>query len=124
MCRQDRDRLGIRVGSKDMAELLEFVPQGLEILDDAVVDNRDLVGSDRVGVGLARAAVGSPSGVTDADQPLHGLMVEPPREVCKLAFGTAGFDAAIDQSCDPSGIIAAVFKPAQPSEQARSDHLL
>src|SRR5262245_27240150 len=113
MSREDRDRLGIGIGPKNMAELLELPPQRLEILDDTVVDDRDLVGGDRMSIGLGRAAVCRPSRVTDADRPLHRLVIEPPSKIGELAFGAAAFDATVDQRRYSSRIVTAIFEPPE-----------
>ena len=101
MGRQDRHRLGVGLGLKDMAQGFELAPQRLEILDDAVMNDGDPVGRDRMGVGLGRQAVRRPAGVADADRPLHRLTVEPPGEVVELALGAAALDMAVDEGGDP-----------------------
>ena len=107
-----------------MAEAFELAPQGLEILDDAVVHDGDPVGRDRMGIGLGRQAMGRPAGMPDADHALHRLVVEPPGEVGELALGAAALDAAVDQGRDPGRIIAAVFEAAQPFDEPRRDRVL
>ena len=124
MRRQDRHRLGVGLGPEDVAEVGELAAQGLEILDDAVVDDGDPVGGDRVGVGLGRQAMGRPAGVADADNPLHRLAVEPPGEIAELALGAAALDAAVDQGRNAGRIIAAIFEAPEPFEQPRGDPLL
>ena len=123
MRREDCHRLGIRIGAKDMAEPFELLPQGLEILDNAIVDDRDAAGGDRMGIGLGRQAVGRPAGVPDADHPLHRLMIEPTGEVGELALGAAALDTPVDQGRDAGRVIAAVFEAAQTFEQPRRDHI-
>ncbi len=93
--------------------------QCLEILDDAVMDDGDPVGGDRMGVGLGRQAVGRPAGVADADHPLRRIEVEPSGEVDELALGAPAFDMTVDQGGDAGRIIAAVFEAAQPFEEPR-----
>ena len=124
MRRQDRHRLGVGLGAEDIAERRQLAPQRLEILDDAVMDDGDPVGGDRMGIGLGRQAMRRPAGVADADRPLHRLVIEPPGEVDELALGAAALDAAVDQGRDAGRIIAAIFEAAQPFEQARRDRLL
>src|SRR5216683_3152894 len=124
MCRQDRHRLGVGVGPERVSEGTELAAQGLEILDDAVMDDGDPVGGDRMRVGLGRQTMGRPAGMADADHPLHRLVTEPLGEVDELAFGTAAFDTPIDQGRNAGRIIAAVFEAPQPFDEARSDRLL
>jgi hypothetical protein len=52
--------------------------------------------------------------VTDADQPLHRLVVEPLGEADQLARGPPAFDPAVDESRDPGRIVAAVFEAPEP----------
>src|SRR6202045_4179627 len=99
------------------------MPQGLEILDNAIVDDRNPVGGNRVGIGLGRQAVGRPAGVPDTDRPLYRLVIDPPGEVGELALGAAALDTPVDQSRDAGRIIAAVFEAAQPLEQPRRDRV-
>jgi hypothetical protein len=120
MRRQDRHRLGVSVGAEDIAEPGEFAAQDLEILDDAVVDDGDPVGRNRWGVGLCRRPMGRPTGMTDADHPLHRLVVEPSGEVDQVALGPPAFDPAVDEGCDPVRIIAAVFEAPEPFEKSLS----
>ena len=47
--------------------LIEPFAQLAEILDDAVMHDRDAVGGVRMGVALGRLAVGGPAGMADAD---------------------------------------------------------
>ena len=122
--REDRHRLGVGLGLKGVAATGQFGAQRLEILDDAVVDDGDPFGRDRVGVGFGRQAMRRPAGVADADRPLHRLVVEPPGEIDELALGPPPLDAAVDQGRDPGRIIAAVFEPPQPFDQPRGDRVL
>src|SRR5215831_13931621 len=124
MRRYHRDRLGVGIGAKNMAELLQLAPQSLEILDDAVVHDGNAVCCDRMSIGLGRQAVGRPPGVADTDHPLHRVVVEPPGEIDELAFGAPTLDAAIDESGDAGRIVAAIFEPAQPFEEARRHDIL
>ena len=64
-----RDGLGVRLGGQDVAARLEPVAQVAEVLDDAVVDDRDLTRAVamRVGVQVVRSAMGRPAGVGEAD---------------------------------------------------------
>ena len=77
MRRQDRHRLGVGLGLEGVAESAQLAAQRPEILDDAVVDDGNPVGGDRVGVGLGRQPVGRPAGVANADHPLRRLAFEP-----------------------------------------------
>src|SRR5690606_2551099 len=63
------DDLGVRLGGEGRAVGLQLGPQRGEVLDDAIVDDRDpsVVGQVRVGVGVGGGAVGGPAGVPDGD---------------------------------------------------------
>ena len=65
-----RDRLGVRLGREDVAPLLELVAQLPEVLDDPVVDHRDVAGAVLVGVGVevVGPAVGRPARVREAQR--------------------------------------------------------
>ena len=72
------DGLGVRLGSQDVAAFLEAVAQLPEVLDDPVVDDRNLAGAIlvRMGVEVVRSSVGRPAGVRQAD----GRMGRPVRD--------------------------------------------
>ena len=58
----------VSVSVTNLAPLaLELAAQLDEILDDAVVHDRELFGGVRMGVVLGRPAMGRPAGVADAD---------------------------------------------------------
>ena len=62
------DDLAVGLALEGAALGLHLLAQRLEILDDAVVDDRDAVDDVRVGVADGRRAVGRPAGVGDADR--------------------------------------------------------
>ena len=64
---QMRDHFGVGLAAEFGAVLAEPFAQLAEILDDAVMHDRDAVGGVRMGVALGRLAVGRPAGVADAD---------------------------------------------------------
>ncbi len=61
------DDFGVGLGDEFGALGLQLAAQLDEILDDAVVHDRELFGGVRMGVVLGRTAVGRPAGVADAD---------------------------------------------------------
>ena len=65
---QMRDDLGVGLGRELGALPFQLAAQLAEILDDAVVHDRELVGRVRMGVVLGRPAVRRPAGVADADR--------------------------------------------------------
>src|SRR6185437_8987982 len=120
---QDRHRLGVGLGLEAIAQARQLGLELLKILDDAVVDDRDAVGGDRMGVGLARHAMRRPAGMADADPALDRLLGETRLEPRELALGAAALDMAIDQRRDAGRIIAAIFEPPEPLDEQRR-HLL
>src|ERR1700730_17285780 len=124
MRRQDRRRLGVGLGPEGVAERRQLMAQGLEILDDAVVDDGDPVGRNRMGVGLGRQTMGSPAGVADADHPLDRLPGETFSEVDELALGAPALNAAVDEGRNPGRIIAAVFETSKSFEKRSSHRVL
>jgi len=122
--RRDRDRLGVGLGLKEIAEAAQFAAQRLKILDDAVVHDGDPLGGDRVGVGLGRQPVRRPAGVANPYLSLHRLAIEPPGEIGELALGPPPLDAPIDQGRDPRGVIAPIFQPPQSLNESGRNGLL
>ncbi len=118
---QMSDDLGIGLGGEDMAEALELAPQLAEVLDDAVVHDRDPVGRMRMGVGLARPAMRRPAGVADADGAVDRVLAQAPLQIGQLALGPAALDPAADQGGDAGRIIAAILQALQRLDQAGRD---
>ena len=81
------DRLGVGLGGQRVAAGLEPVAQLAEVLDDAVVDDRDLAGAVavRVGVEVVRPAVGRPARVGEADRGVRRPVGDGGLEVDQLA---------------------------------------
>ena len=96
---------------------LELGAQLGEVLDDAVVHQRDPAGRPevRVGVDVVRGAVGGPAGVPDAG----GRRRQRRARRCafsRLASLPARLSetiAAVGHERDPGGVVAAVLQPAQ-----------
>ena len=81
------DRLGVGLGGQRVAARLEAVAQLAEVLDDPVVDDRDLAGAVAVGMGVevVRAAVRRPARVGEADRGVRGPVGDGRLEVDQLA---------------------------------------
>ena len=88
----------------------QLLAQLAEILDDAVVHDRDPLGGMRVRVALGRPAVGRPAGVADADRALERLARELAFEVAQLAFGAPAREVPAFERGDAGRVIAAVFE--------------
>ena len=103
--------------SKTVPFALQLVAQLAEVLDDAVVDDRDALGRMRVGVVLGRPAVGGPAGVADAGLAARAALREPRLEVRELALGAAALELAALERRDAGGIVAAIFEPLERIDQ-------
>ncbi len=71
------DHLGVGLRAELRALALQFLAQLAEILDDAVVHDRQTVGGVRMRVALGRPAVGCPARMADADGAGERLAREP-----------------------------------------------
>ena len=109
----ERRDFGIGLGRKRMAVGGEFLAQRPEILDDAVVDDREPRRSVRMGVGFGRLAVRRPARVADADRAAKRRRGEFRLQVLELAFGAPPLQLAVLEGRHAGGIIAAVFEPLQ-----------
>ncbi len=67
--------LGVGFSLEAAAFGAQFAAQRMEVLDDAVVHQNDTIVAVRMGVDRGRSAVGGPSGVADADQPVHWIVL-------------------------------------------------
>ena len=111
--------LGVGVAGELDAGGLQFLAQLGVVLDDPVVDDRDLARrvAVRVGVAVGRPAVGGPAGVAEpgAAREARGVGLGQRRFEVGQATGTppdrqpAG---AVEQG-DAGGVVAAVLHPAQ-----------
>src|SRR5581483_3628347 len=110
--------LGVGLAAELVAVLAELLAQLAEILDDAVVHDRDALGGMGMGVALARLAVRRPAGVADADGAGQRLLGEPVFERLQFALGTAPPELAVIERGDAGGDIAAVFDALE-----RIDHM-
>jgi len=106
---QMRDHLGIGLARKRHAVLLELRAQLAEILDDAVVHHRDIVGGVRMRVGLRRLAVRRPAGVADAGMAGERRRLQQRLEILQLAFCAAAVEPRAFQRRDAGGIVSAIL---------------
>src|SRR6266700_2160625 len=99
------DHLGIGLGSEFRALLLQLLAQLAEVLDDAVVHDRQPVGGMRMGVVLVRPAVSGPSGMADADHALERSTAQLGLELPQLALCAPARQAALLKRGDAGGVI-------------------
>ena len=108
-----REGLGIGLGRQPVAPRFEAVPQLAEVLDDAVVDDRDLTRAVlvRMRVEVVRTAVGRPSGVREADRRMWRPVGDRRPQIGQLAglLLDEQVAAIIDQR-DARRVIAPVFE--------------
>jgi hypothetical protein len=93
------DDFAVGLGQEDAAFRLHLLAQGTEVLDDAVVDQRDAVDDVRVGVADGGRAVGRPAGVGDADDAGQRLAGEDGGEIVELALRRGGAQAGRRRGC-------------------------
>ena len=117
------DRLGVGLRRQRVAARLESVAQLAEVLDDPVVDDRDVAGAVLVGVGVqvVRPAVGRPAGVSEADRGVRRPVGDRGRQVRQLAGLLLDEQVAVlvDEG-DPGRVIPAVLEPLQPFDENRA----
>ena len=115
------DDLGVGLALELAALGDQLVAQRLEILDDAVVDQRHRPDDVRVGV----ADVGAPCVAQRVwampVSPCSGSAVEFAREIVELALGAAPLELAVIDRADAGAIIAAIFEPLEAVEQPLRD---
>src|SRR6185437_6330041 len=113
------DHLGIRLRGELVTAALELGAQLLMVLDDAVMNDRESVARDvRMGIALARHAVGRPARVRDAELAVRRIVIERVLQRLHLADGAQALELvmAVDHG-DPSRVVAAIFEPAQALHQ-------
>lgn len=113
--------LGVGLAGEGAAARDQFVAQRLEVLDDAVVDDRDFAGRMRVRVVGGRAAMCRPARVRDAGLAGQRMRGEFIRQVDELTRCPPPLDRAVEIGGDARRIIAAIFEPLQPVEQPLGD---
>ena len=111
-------RVGLR--AEAMAPREQAVPQVPEVLDDAVVDDRDIAGAVDVGMGVevVGPAVGRPAGVGEADRRLGRGVEQRGAQVGQLARALLHEQLArCRDEGDAGRVIAAVLEAREALEQ-------
>src|SRR5664280_1244544 len=117
------DHLGVGFAGELGAVLDQPFAQLAEILDDAVMGDRDAVGGVRMGVALGRLAVRGPAGMADADIAGERLARQALFQRGELALGAPASQGAVIQGGDPGGVVAAVFEALERFDQMAGDRL-
>ena len=114
------DGLGVGLRGQAMAACLELVAQVAEVLDDPVVDDRDLAGAIamRMGIEVVRPAVRRPARVGEADRGVRRPIGDGRLEVDQLAGPLLHeqVPGVVDEG-DPGRIVATVLEPLEPLDQ-------
>ena len=108
-----QDDLGIGFCFENRAFFLQGLTQLAEILDDAVVNHRDVIGGMGVRIILGRPAVGGPACMSDAGMTGERFSLQPRFKILEFAFGAAPLEMIAFQRGDAGGIVAAIFKPLE-----------
>ena len=114
------DDLGVGLALEPEALGLQLLPQGGIVLDDAVVDDGELVVVAHMGVCVCIGGfpVGGPAGVTDAGCTGHGVTtLDLCVQVLDHADGFFHMDAVLSQNSDAGRVIASVLQLLQAIQQ-------
>ena len=118
-----RDRLGVGLGRERVAARLERVAQLPEVLDDPVVDDRDLARAVLVGMGVqvVRAPVRGPARVRQPDRGVRRPVGDGRLEIGELAGALLDEEVArvVDER-DARRVVAAVLEPLEPFDEDRA----
>src|SRR5690606_19787049 len=116
-CEQLDDYLGVRLGLKGASAPTKHGAKLLEVLDDAVVDDRDAFRRVWMGVRHVGSTVGGPARVSDSYVPLDRTGGNALRQIHQLALGAAPFDRGAHERRDPSRIVPAIFQTSEAVDQ-------
>ena len=113
VCHQMRHDFGVRLGVELMAMGLELVPKKCEILDDAIMDDRDPARGVRVGIGLVGNTMGGPARMADPRGTAQRPVLQEFRQTIELAFRPPPLDGTTSQRRYSGTVIASIFQPAK-----------
>src|SRR5829696_5034494 len=112
----DDFRVGLAVELAPVGD--ELLAERLEVLDDAVVDDRHRPDDVRVCIVDGRSAVGCPARVRDADGAAERFSAQLTRQIVELTLGAAAGEVAVLDGADAGAVITAIFEALQAIEQA------
>ena len=118
------DHLAVGLGREFVAVFGKLGAVILEILDDAIVDNRHRAGAVRVGIALGRRAMGRPAGVGNAEMAVDGIGFQRRAQIGDLAGGAAALQPVLADHREAGAVITAIFQPCQATHQALGDFLV
>ena len=116
-----RHHFGVGFRTEFDALGFQLFAQLAEILDDAVMHDREPVGRVRMRVAFVGTAMGRPAGMADAGHAFKRLAPELGFQILQFAFGAAALEMAVFHSGDAGGIVAAIFQPLQGIDQLAGD---
>ena len=114
---QVRDHFAVGFAQEFAAVGDQLVAQRLEILDDAVVDQRHRPGDVRMGIVDRRRAMCRPARMRNPGVAVQLVRGELAREIVELALGTAALELAVLHGADAGRVIAAIFERFRPSNR-------
>ena len=112
-----RDNFGIGFALERPPTRNQAFTQRLEILDDAVVNERDLAGRMRMRVAGRRRTVGGPAGMRDADIARRIVGFEDIDKVRQLPLRATAYELAVKHGADTRRVIPPILHPLQPIDQ-------
>src|SRR3954470_7282840 len=121
-----RDDFGIGLGNEFVAARLKSLLQRARVLDDAVMNDRDvaLAIEMRVGVAFVGHTVSRPAGVANAELTVHRTGSQGALELGDLPGRLPGFDAATVHDGNSRRIVPAIFHALESLEEERGSAAL
>src|SRR5690606_10274751 len=114
--------LGVGIRGELVIQLHESAPQRSVVFDDAVVHQRQPLGYVRMGIVLARPAVGYPACVGNSRMSMNGGSLKHPLQLGHPACGPdPRYPVTTGQNSHPRRVISTVLKSAKPLDQNRGD---
>ncbi|MET4837508.1 hypothetical protein ABIF44_006915 [Bradyrhizobium japonicum] len=116
-----RHYLGVRLRVKAGSIPLQLGSQLAEILNDPVMNDRDILRRMRMSIAFGRLSMSRPAGVTDASMPRRRTIAQLLLKVPQLTFGAAALDLDSFESCEARGIVATIFQSPERRDQLIND---
>src|ERR1700719_990240 len=123
---QMRHDLGIGLGDELMPFLFEFLLELQVIFDDAIVHNDDfaLTVAMRMGIFLCRPAMRGPARVSEAIDPIDGIVADGLFEIRQFAGGATNLHMPVlANDGDACGIVPAIFQASKAVQNEGYDFL-
>lgn len=122
MVEQVGNDFGVGVRSEYVAQALELFAQHFVVFDDAVVHHGQVTGEVRMGVTLARCAVGGPAGVGNTQATHQRLTGQGLVQFADFTRATHALKlAGVGENRHTGAVIAAVFEALEAFDQDRGN---